>query len=119
MVLNALRCSENPTRGTQHFGLSAYDAWEAALLDDEAITGFDDHAVSRWLLYHSCVAGSTACQKAFTAFPDYWDTVPSMGVISGLLQRAAAGPHMVHGLMWDLWQVVVGYWRGVRPGDAE
>jgi hypothetical protein len=118
-IENALRYSESHTRGTKHYGLSAYDAWESALLDDESITGADDDIVSRRLLYHSTVAGNIACQKAFTAFPDYWDAVPSMAVISGLLQRAAAGPQIIHGLMWDVWQVVGGYWRGIKPGDAE
>jgi hypothetical protein len=118
-IENALRYSESHTRGTKHYGLSAYDAWESALLDEESITGADDDIVSRRLLYHSTVAGNIACQKAFTAFPDYWDAVPSMAVISGLLQRAAAGPQIIHGLMWDVWQVVGGYWRGIKPGDAE
>jgi hypothetical protein len=118
-IENALRYSASHTRDTKHYGLSAYDAWESALLDEESITGADDHVVSRRLLYHSSVAGNIACQKAFTAFPDYWDSVPSMGVISGLLQRAAAGPQIIHGLMWDAWQVVGGYWRGAKPGDAE
>jgi len=118
-IQNALRYSESHTRDTKHYGLSAYDAWESALLDDESIPSADDQVVSRRLLYHSSVAGNIACQKAFTAFPDYWDSVPSMGVISGLLQRAAAGPQIIHGLMWDAWQVVGGYWRGIKPGDAE
>jgi hypothetical protein len=118
-IENALRYSESHTRDTKHYGLSAYDAWEGALLDEESITGADDHVVSRRLLYHSSVAGNIACQKAFTAFPDYWDSVPSMGVISGLLQRAVAGPQIIHGLMWDVWQVVGGYWRGAKPGGAE
>lgn len=118
-IENALKYSASYTSGTKHYGLFAYDAWEAALLDDECINGADDHVVSRQLLYHSSVAGNIACQKAFTAFPDYWHDVPSMGVISGLLQRAAAGPQIIHGLMWDAWQVVGGYWRGAKPGDAE
>jgi hypothetical protein len=118
-IENALRYSESYTCDTRHYGLSAYDAWERALLDEESITGVDDHVVSRRLLYHSSVAGTIACQKAFTAFPDCWDAVPSMGVISGLLQRAVAGPQIIHGLMWDVWQVVGGYWRGFKPGDAE
>jgi len=118
-IENTLRYSVSHTRGTRHYGLSAYDAWASALLDEESIAGADDHVVSRRLLYHSSVAGNTACQKAFTAFPDYWDAVPSMGVISGLLQRAVAGPQIIHGLMWDVWQVVGGYWRGAKAGDAE
>jgi hypothetical protein len=105
---NALRYSESYTRGTRHYGLSAYDAWESALLDEESLAGADDPIVSRRLLYHSSVAGNIACQKAFTAFPDYWDAVPSMGVISGLLGHAHDGPQIIHGLMWDVWQVVGG-----------
>ncbi len=116
---NALRYSNSYTRGTRHYSLSAYDAWERALLDEESIASANDHVVSRRLLYHSSVAGNIACQKAFTAFPDYWDSVPSMGVISGLLQRAVAGPQIIHGLMWDVWQVVGGYWRGAKAGDDE
>jgi len=118
-VENALKYSKSYTRDTKHYGLSTYDAWVSALLDEQSITGADDHVLSRRLLYHSSVAGNIACQKAFTAFPDYWDAVPSMGVISGFLQRAVAGPQIIHGLMWDVWQVVGGYWRGYRPGDAE
>jgi hypothetical protein len=118
-IENALRYSESSTRDNKYYGLSAYDAWECALLDEECIAGADDHVVSRRLLYHSSVAGNIACQKAFTAFPDYWDAVPSMGVISGLLQRVVAGPQIIHGLMWDVWQVVGGYWRGAKQGDAE
>lgn len=113
---NALRYSASRRCGTRHYGLAAYDAWEAALLDEAGLAGADDHTVSRRLLYHSGVAGNTACQKAFTAFPDYWHAVPSMGVISGLLQQAVAGPQIIHGLMWDLWQVVGGYWRGAGTG---
>jgi hypothetical protein len=119
MIGNALKYSESYTRGTRHYGLSAYDAWERALLDEESIAGSDDHVVSRRLLYHAAVAGNIACQKAFTAFPNCWDAVPAQGVISGLLQRAAAGPQIIHGLMWDVWQVVGGFWRGFTPGDAE
>jgi hypothetical protein len=118
-IENGLRYSVSYTRGTKHYGLSAYDAWTSALLDEESITGADDHVVSRRLLYHSSVAGNIACQKAFTAIPDYWDAVPSMGVISGLLGHADDGPQIIHGLMWDVWQVVGGYWRGVKSGDAE
>jgi hypothetical protein len=118
-IENALRYSKSHTRGAKHYGLSAYDAWERALLDEDSIASADDHVVSRRLLYHSSVAGNIACQKAFTAFPDYWDSVPSMGVISGLLQRAVAGPQIVHGLMWDVWHVVGGYWKGAKAGDAE
>jgi hypothetical protein len=118
-IQNALKYSKSYTRGTKHYGLSAYDAWERALLDEESITGADDFVVSRRLLYHSSVAGNIACQKAFTAFPDYWDAVPSMGVISGLFQCATAGPQIIHGLMWDVWHVVGAYWRGCKPGDSE
>ena len=118
-IENALRYSESYTEGTKHYGLSAYDAWQAALLDEAGTTTGDDQVVSRRLLYHSSVAGQIACQKAFTAFPDYWQAVPSMGIISGLLQRAVAGPQIIHGLMWDVWQVIGGYWRGIEAGDTE
>ena len=42
-----------------------------------------------------------------------------MGVVAGYARRAAAGPLLIHGLMWDVWQVVGGYWRGCKPGDGE
>lgn len=121
-IENALRYSKSYTRGTKHYGLSAYDAWECALLDDESVTGADDRVVSRRLLYHSSVAGFVACQKAFTIIPDWWHSVPpipSMGVVSGLYQRAGLGPLVIHGLMWDVWHVVGAYWKSMAPGDEE
>ena len=67
-------------------------------------------SVARRLMYHSAIVGNIACQKAFTAFHSYWDNVPGMGVIRGLLQRAVAGPQIIHGLMWNVWHVVGGCW---------
>ena len=114
---NCLKCARSYTEGTRHYGLAAYDAWERALLDDGCIAGVDDETVSRRLLYHSMTAGSIACQKCFTAMPECW--APSMGVVDGLVRRASAGTSMIHGLMWDAWQAVGGYWRGAKDGDAE
>jgi len=108
-IENALKCAKSYAEGTKHYGLAAYDAWERALLDDTCIDGADDEAVARRLQYHSCVAGSTACQKAFTALPECH--APSMGVVDGLVRRAGAGTGLIHGLMWDAWQAVGGYWR--------
>jgi len=116
-IENALRYSKSHIRGTQYHGLAAYDAWERALLDDASITGVDDAIVSRRLLQHSLTAGFIASQKAFTVLPDC--NAPSMGVVGGFVRRAAAGPGLIHGLMWDVWQVVGGYWRGVKAGNAE
>lgn len=117
VIQNALKYSRSHTRGTPHYGLAAYDAWERALLDDDCITSADDATIARRLLHHSAVAGFIACQKAFTVLPDC--AAPSMGVISNLVRRASAGPGMIHGFMWDVWQVVGGYWRGVKPvGDG-
>ena len=44
---------------------------------------------------------------------------PSMGVIEGLVRRADAGTLLIHGLMWDAWQVAGGYWRGAKDGEGE
>jgi len=111
-IENGLKCARSRTEGTTHYGLAAYDAWERALLDDESVVGVPDGVVSQCLQYHSMIAGSIACQKAFTAMPPCED-VPSMGIVDGLVRRADAGALMIHGLMWDAWQVVGGYWRGV------
>jgi hypothetical protein len=117
MIEKALKYSQSRQQGTRHYGLSAYDTWEAALLDDAAIDGVSDEIVSRRLLCHSLTAGFFASQKAFTVFPEC--QAPSMGVVEGFLRRAAAGPGLIHGLMWDVWHVVGGYWKGVRAGDRE
>ena len=116
-IENALRCSRSYTCGTRHYGLAAYDAWERSLLDDAGIVGADDAAVSRRLCQHSGTAGFIACQKAFTVLPDC--DAPSMGVVTGLVRRASAGPGLIHGLMWDAWQAVGGYWRGVKSANGE
>jgi hypothetical protein len=113
---NGLKCARSHSEGTKHYGLACYEAWERALLDDECIEGVDDETVSRRLVYHSMVAGSIACQKCFIAMPDCES--PSMGVIRGLVRRAGNGTDMIHGLMWDVWQAVGGYWRGAKDGDA-
>ena len=113
---NGLKCGRSYSEGTRHYGLNAYDAWELALLDDDCIEGVDDATLGRRLFYHSAVAGSIACQKAFTALPDCGGAA-AMGVISGLVQRAQAGAGMIHGLMWDVWQAVGGFWRGVEQSD--
>jgi hypothetical protein len=116
-IENALRYSGSCTRGTRHYGLAAYDAWERALLDEESIAGLDDETLSRRLQYHSAMAGFVACQKAFTVLPE--NNAPTMGVINGLVRRGSNGPVMIHGLMWDVWQVAGAYWRGIPPGDGE
>jgi hypothetical protein len=113
---NALKYARSYTCGTRHCGLAAYDAWERALLDDECLIEADDPTVARRLLHHSAVAGFIASQKAFTVLPEC--QAPSMGVISNLVRRASTGPGLIHGLMWDVWQVVGGYWRGVKRVDA-
>jgi hypothetical protein len=114
---NGLKCGRSYSEGTRHYGLAAYDAWERALLDDECIDGVDDETLAPRLQYHSAVAGSTACQRCFTAIPGC-DEAPSMGVVGGLVRRARSGALMVHGLMWDVWQAVGGYWR-MQPGDSQ
>ncbi len=117
MIERMLRCSRSYSQDRRHYGLAAYDAWERALLDDESIIGADDDIAARRLLYHSGVAGVIASQKAFTVLPECH--APTMGVVSGFMRRAGAGPGLIHGLMWDVWQVVGGYWRGIKTGDAE
>ncbi len=109
-IQNALRFSTSETRGAKHYGLSAYDAWEHALLDEDCIAEADDETLSLKLQCHSLVAGFLACQKAFTTMPECF-SVPTMGVVAGLVFRASAGTDIIHGLMWDAWQVVGGYWR--------
>ncbi len=42
-----------------------------------------------------------------------------MGVVAGLYNRGKTGPGLIHGLMWDAWHVVGGYWKGIKTGDAE
>lgn len=116
-IENALRLSRSCTEGTLHYGLALYDAWERALLDEQSVRGVEDHILSRRLLYHSMVAGLLASQKAFTVLPPC--EAPGMGIISGLVSRAAAGPGIIHGLMWDVWQIAGGYWRGIKSGGLE
>ncbi len=108
-IQNALKCSKSYTRDTKHYGLSAYDSWEHAILDDENIIDVDNDIVSRRLVYHILLTGFIASQKAFTVLPDC--KAPSHGVISGFVKRAQAGPGLIHGLMWDVWRVV-----GLRKG---
>jgi hypothetical protein len=103
-IQNALKCSKSYTRGTRHYGLSAYDAWERALLDDGNIVDVDNEIVSRRIVYHILLTGFIASQKAFTALPDC-SSAPSHGVINGFVKRAQAGPGLIHGLMWDVWRV--------------
>jgi len=115
-IENGLKLCQSYTDGTKHYGLHAYDAWERALLDDACIDGAADAALSPRLQYHSIVAGAIACQKAFTAMPEC--QAPSMGIIEGLVRRADAGTLMIHGLMWDAWQAVGGYWRAPPRADG-
>jgi hypothetical protein len=114
-IQNALKCSKSHTRGTRHYGLSAYDAWERAILDDENIVDVDNDIVSRRLVYHILLTGFIASQKYFTTLPDC--KAPSQGVISGYVERAKAGPGLIHGLMWDVWRVIGlrgGFLRGLK-----
>ena len=112
-IENALRCSKSYTDGTRHYGLSAYDAWERAILDDKNIAGVDNDIVSRRLVYHILLTGFIASQKCFTVLPDC--NAPSMGVIDGYVKRAQAGPELIHGLMWDVWHVI-GLGKGFLKG---
>ncbi|MBM3240179.1 hypothetical protein FJZ31_28170 [Candidatus Poribacteria bacterium] len=112
-IQNALKYSKGYTQGTRHYGLSAYDAWERAILDDENILGMDNDIVSRRFVYHILLAGFIASQKAFTTLPDC--NAPSMGVINGYVKRAQAGPELIHGLMWDVWHVI-GLGKGFLKG---
>jgi len=114
-IQNALKCSKSYTRGTKHYGLSTYDAWERALLDDESFVDVDNDIVSRRLVYHILLTGFIASQKAFTTLPDC--KAPSQGVIDGFVERAKAGPGVIHGLMWDVWRVVGlkgGFLKGLK-----
>jgi hypothetical protein len=114
-IENGLKCSKSDTRGTRHYGLSAYEAWERAVLDDKSIVDVDNDIVSRRLVYHILLTGFIASQKAFTVLPDC--KAPSHGVISGYVKRAQAGPGLIHGLMWDVWRVVGlrnGFLKGLR-----
>jgi hypothetical protein len=111
---NALRYAQSYTQGAWQVGLSAYDAWERMLLDEGSIA---DVQLSRRLAQHSMIAGYLASQKAFTVLPDC--NAPSMGVIAGLYYRAKTGPGLIHGLMWDAWQVAGGYWRGIKALEPE
>ena len=114
-IQNGLRCSESYTRGTRHYGPSAYDAWERAILDDENIVDVSNDVVSRRFVYHILLTGFIASQKAFTILPDC--KAPSHGVISGFVKRAQAGPGLIHGLMWDVWRVIgleKGFLKGLK-----
>jgi hypothetical protein len=106
---NALKHSRSYSDGPRHYGLAAYDAWERALLDDTAFASACDEVVVQRLQQHSAAAGFIACQKAFCVMPEF--EAPTMGIVTGLARRAAAGPGLIHGLMWDAWQIVGGYWR--------
>ncbi|MBD3183906.1 hypothetical protein GF312_16600 [Candidatus Poribacteria bacterium] len=108
-IQNALRRSRGYTEGTRYYGFSAYDAWERAILDDDNIVNVDNEIVSRRFVYHILLTGYTASQKAFTKLPKC--KAPSHGVISGYVERAQAGPGIIHGLMWDIWRVI-----GLRKG---
>jgi hypothetical protein len=108
-IENALKCSKSYTIGTRHYGLSTYDAWEQAILDDKNIADVDNDIVSRRLVYHILLAGFIASQKCFTILPDC--KAPSLGVINGFVKRAQAGTGLIHGLMWDVWRVI-----GLRGG---
>ncbi len=112
-IENALKCSKSYTRGTRHYGLSAYDAWERAILDDENIVNVDNDIISRRMVYHILLTGFIASQKCFTVLPDC--KAPSMGVINGYVKRAQAGTGLIHGLMWDVWHVV-GLGKGFLKG---
>ena len=59
-IKKALKYARSYTRGTKHYGLAAYDAWERALLDDACITDADNATVAGRLLHHSAVAGFIA-----------------------------------------------------------
>ena len=114
-IENGLKCSKSYTRGTRHYGLSAYDAWERAILDDENIVNVPNDIVSRRIVYHILLTGFIASQKAFTILPDC--KAPSHGVISGFVKRAQAGPGLIHGLMWDVWRVIglsKGFLKGLK-----
>ncbi|MHB0876871.1 MAG: hypothetical protein ACYC5O_12605 [Anaerolineae bacterium] len=116
-IENDLRLSVTRCEGTRHYGLVAYDAWARALLDDGASDDVSDEVACQRLQHHSITAGYIACQKAFCVMPEV--EAPSMGVVTGYARRAAAGPGLIHGLMWDAWQAVGGYWRGVKPDTGE
>ncbi len=120
MIENGLRCAANRTLGTKHYGLAAYDAWAAALLDDEAIDDADDHVVARRLMHHSAVAGNIACQRAsmWLWYDWEWESIPTNGIARGLVMRAASVSPIVHGLMWDAWHVVGGYWLMDRSDET-
>ena len=109
-IENALKYSKGHTQGTRHYGLSTYDAWERAILNDKNIAGVDNDIVSRRIVYHILLTGFIASQKAFTVLPDC-KRIPSHGVIGGFVNRAKAGPLLIHGLMWDIWRVL-----GLRKG---
>ncbi len=114
-IQNGLKCSKSYTRGTRHYGLSTYDAWERAILDDENIVNVPNDIVSRRFVYHILLTGFIASQKCFTALPDC--KAPSHGVISGYVKRAQAGPGLIHGLMWDVWRVIgleKGFLKGLK-----
>jgi hypothetical protein len=122
-ITNGLKYSRSHTVGTKHYGLNAYDAWANALLNDAWFYGVSDEIVARRLAYHSILAGSIACQKAFTAFPEGWRSVPGqlipgMGVINETIDCAQAHAHKVHGHMWDVWHVVGGYRKGVNITES-
>jgi len=114
-IENALKCSKSYTVGTRHYGLSAYDAWERAILDDENIIDMDNDIVSRRFVYHILLTGFIASQKCFTVLPDC--KAPSMGFIDGYVKRAQAGTGLIHGLMWDIWHVIglsKGFLKGLK-----
>lgn len=110
ILSHAVELSKGYSREHEAWGFDAYDAWAKAVLD-ESNGRVDTKVLKNRMDYYSSFIGHLAAQKHYSHECLKWmATTCYIWNVHDVL-HAAANYANIHGLMWDIWKAVGGYWR--------